>query len=121
MSTRTATAAKPRARSSAPVQLKGRRKNAPRELLFAIDDVEYTMPVTVELGDSLSLAAILRLQPTEDAKRMTLVRQLCGPQALAALLDDATMTRAEWERLGEILSERAFGPPEQREDEAQGN
>jgi hypothetical protein len=116
-----AAAAKPkttRAVSSAPVQLKSRPKEqAAREPLFSIDDIEYTMPVVVELGDSISLAQLLRFQPTEDTKGVELVRHLCGQQALNALMGDATMTRAEWQRIVAILKERAFGP-EEAEDES---
>lgn len=122
MSARTPAAAKPKAAkaSGAPVQLK-KRRDAPREPLFAVDGVEYTMPVVVELGTSLALGRLLRLQPDEDSKGIELVRYLCGPQALSVLLDDATMTRTDWRRIVEILTERAFGPIEQREDEREGN
>ncbi len=119
--TRTSGARKPaRAASSAPIQLKSRPKRPLREPLFSIDDVEYTMPVTVELGESIMLAALLRRQPDEDAKGVELVRYLCGPIALNALMGDATMTRTEWEQIVAVLSDRAFGAAEQ-EDEAEGN
>lgn len=114
-----ATTARPKAakpKPSAPVQLKSRAKEQPREPLFSVDDVEYTMPVVVELGDALSLAALLRVQPDEDAKGMLLVRELCGRQALNALLADSTMTRGEWNTVINILMEKAFGPPEPEDD-----
>lgn len=110
--------AKPK--TTAPVQLKKRPKEAAREPLFSVDGVDYTMPVTVELGTSIALAALLRIEPDEDAKRIMLVRELCGPPALAALLGDSTMTRAEWDTIGRILTERAFGAAEREEDE-EGN
>jgi hypothetical protein len=114
------TAAKPKAKSSAPVQLKKRSSAPAREPLFSIDDVEYTMPAVVELGDSIAFARLLRVQPDEDSKGVELVRHLCGQQALNALLGDSTMTRAEWRRIVELLKERAFGPEEQREGD-EGN
>lgn len=122
MSARTSSgAARPKAtakpKSAAPVQLKKRPQAAPRELLFSVDDVDYTMPATVELGDSLSLATLLRVQPDEDAKGMLLVRELCGRQALNALLADSTMTRGEWTTIIKILTEKVFGPVEQEDDE----
>lgn len=121
---RTGSAAKSRPgkpASAAPVQLKKRSATVAREPLFAIDDVEYTMPAVVEFGDALRLGAVLRLQVDENAKGMTLVRNLCGDKALEALLGDATMTRAEWMRIVGILTDKVFGPAEAREDDGQGN
>lgn len=120
MTARTAAARKPAsATSAAPIQLKSRPKTVAREPLFAIDGVDYTMPVTVTLGDSISLQTLLRIQPDEDAKRILLVRELCGKDAINALLADATMTKEEWKQIGDILTERALGPLE--EEEAEGN
>ncbi len=110
--------AKPK--STAPVQLKKRQNEAPREPLFSIDEVEYTMPTVVPLGDSLALARVLRVQPDEDSKGIELVRYLCGQEALTALLADSTMTRAEWDTIIAILTEKAFGPAEAQE-ENEGN
>jgi hypothetical protein len=107
-------------KSTAPVQLKKRSAVAPREALFSVDDVEYTMPASVPLGDALTLTTLLRVQPDEDAKRMLLVRELCGSHALHALLGDATMTRAEWDTIGKILTEKVFGPLEAEVD-GEGN
>lgn len=104
---------------AAPVQLKKRPKNAAREPLFSIDDVVFTMPAVVDLGTSLYLTPLLRVQQDEDAKGLLLVRELCGQQALAALLADSTMTRGEWNTIIKILTEKVFGPVES-EDE-QGN
>jgi hypothetical protein len=110
--------AKPK--SAAPVQLKKRATEAAREPLFSIDDVEYTMPKVVPLGDSLALARVLRVQPDEDSKGIELVRHLCGQQALAALLADSTMTRTEWGAIVAILTEKVFGKLEAPEDD-EGN
>jgi hypothetical protein len=117
-STARAKSAKPA--PTAPVQLKSRPKTPPRELLFSIDDVDYTMPAVVELGDSIALAATMRILPDEDAKGIHLVRELCGRDAITALLADATMTRGEWQTIVRILTEKAFGPLEQ-EAQAEGN
>ena len=122
MSARTTTS-RPKAaktQSTAPVQLKKRTKEAAREPLFSVDDVEYTMPKVVPLGDSLALARVLRVQPDEDSKGIELVRYLCGQEALTALLADSTMTRTEWGAIVAILTEKAFGPAEAQEDD-EGN
>jgi len=115
-------AAKRTAAQAAPFQLGTRTAEAERERepLFSIDDQVYTMPVAVPAGDAISLATLLRVQPDEDAKGCTLVRHLCGQDALRALLGDSTMSRNEWKAIVRVLTERAFGPPEE-EDEAEGN
>jgi len=122
MSARTTTA-RPKAaklKPAAPVQLKKRQKDAPREPLFSVDDQVYTMPSVVELGDSIALAALLRFQPDEDAKGVLLVNELCGQDAVNALLADSTMTRGEWETVVKVLTEKAFGPTERTADD-EGN
>jgi hypothetical protein len=104
----------------APVQLKSRPKTDKREPLFSIDDVVYTMPAVVRTGDAILLAGLLRMQADEDAKGLTLVRNLCGSEAAAALLSDSTMSRGEWQAIVAILTERVFGNPE-TEEEGEGN
>jgi len=118
-----ATRSRPPAKKSvsAPVQLGRRTADAAREPLFSVGDQVYTMPATVPTGDAIMLAARLRLQPDEDAKGVALVLNLCGGDALAALMGDSTMTRAEWKTIVRILTERAFGPAERRKEDEEGN
>ncbi len=104
MAQKTAPVAPPK--STAPVQLKKRKQESPREPLFSVDDVDYTMPVEVELGDALRLSTLLRIQPDEDSKGMLLVRELCGAKAFNALMGDSTMTRGEWRTITHVLAEK---------------
>lgn len=118
MTARTKTPA--RKAAVAPVQLKSRPTAVKREPVFAIDDVVYTAPTVVPAGDAIMLAGLLRLQPDEDAKGVALVRNLCGNDALAALMGDSTMTRGEWSAIVQILTQKVFGRAEE-EEEAEGN
>lgn len=114
-------ARKPTARAAlAPVQLKSRTRQVERVALFSVDDTVYTMPAIVELGDALKLLALLRLQSDEHLKTLFLLRNLCGDEAGAALMDDSTMTKGEWSAIGDILREHAFGQLEEEGEEGKG-
>lgn len=86
-----------------------------RVVLFSIDDADFTMPALVETGDAIKWRTLVATQRGEDLKGVLLLRLLCGDAAVAALLDDATMTREQWAQLRQKMTAHAFGDPEEDE------
>lgn len=112
---RPAVAAAERARQApfAPLAFARRDRDAEQAAeripLFEIDGTEYTIPAVVPTGDALALLAVASGLPDEARRGMYLVRELAGPDALAALLGEAEITEADWRRLLELLAQHAFG------------
>lgn len=117
----TATKAKTSRGAPEPIRLKKRPKDQPREVIFEIesdgDVAEYTAPVTVGFGYSLAMRIDLDAQPDEYLRELYLVRELCGPEALAAVLSDTTMTGEDWKGLIARLQTKALGPTERGDGE----
>lgn len=127
MSTRTPTSGAVRSRGTvvrrnltAPVQLE-RRPNpadvAGRVPLFSIGDTEYTMPAVVHHGDVIKWTVQLAAITNEDVQGVILLRHLCGDKAADAILDDASMTEAQWKRIVEVMKDHTFGPNEREATE----
>lgn len=127
MSTRTPTSGAVRSRPSAstrtpaPLQLRKRPtalEDPDRIPLFSVDDTEYSMPKVVYRGDSIKWRTALSGVKDDDVKGVLLMRYLCGDKAADALLNEADLTKGDWEHLKKRMTEHAFGPKEQ---EPEGN
>jgi hypothetical protein len=77
--------------------------------LFEVDGTEYTIPAVVSTGEALNHLVMTRGMETEALRGLYLLRELAGPEALAAVLNEADMTPEDWQKLLTVLSEHVFG------------
>jgi hypothetical protein len=126
MSTRTPTSGAVRTRTTkaigapAPIQLRKRPSawdEPDRIALFTIDDTEYSMPAVIHQGDAMKWAGALNTIKDDDVKAITLLRYMCGNEAADALLNEAALTKGEWQHLKDRMTLHAFGPAERTESE----
>lgn len=79
-----------------------------RLVLFAVDDVEYTMPAVVAPGYAIALATVVHQVPDVIDQGCYLIRELSGPKALTALLE-SNLTTAQWSAVIAKIWPHVFG------------
>lgn len=82
-------------------------KREGRELLFTIDDVDFFMPKEPDPQIGFRMMRDLRRRG-EIYAYAGLIEELLGEDVLDALADTKSMSREDWDTIGEILATKVF-------------